>query len=325
MSLSPVETIDNYYNIQLNIRKQINLNIIKDILIGVNSPIDFKTFYKKINKESISIKSNKGYKSFLNIDLTYLFKNTTIDTIFECFFIKENFAWISQKNNHYRYFSKSYNGNLISLDLIDIASLYYDSDNPIGTLNILASNINLVSIEDYWKDAQINKYNSNTKFLEEFDIIKNDYPSLYKFIYPHRDILKCLNEISFNNIFFKNMSIDKESLFFISTGYLADLLKISQGKVSKVINFLCLLGVIMKAPQSQIPQDMLNKSRRIAKERGVKDIVNYYYIINLENNLDNLEMKSQLVKKTPIRYSNITKNIIEKYLGKETSHLVYPN
>lgn len=316
---------ENSYRNQVETRKFINLNIIKNILQSEKSPINFEKFYYQVNLLSNKKKKSKDIIHFLQgINLTYLFPNTKINEPFDCYFFKNNLAWISESDNHYRYFSKSFNGTIISLDLIDLTMLYYDFDDSIKAMNKLIKNINVVSINSYWIKTQTCKYDENINFIKNIDTFENQYTYLYKIIYKHLNIIEILNNIAFKNLLSQKMSYKKEAIFFASSSYIAQKANISRSKIIKVINFLCLVGIITKVPNEQIPKNMLSKSIRIAKEKNLKDIVNYYSIIDIAKNSETLNIKAKEIYNTPIRYSSISKDLIIEYFGDKEANIVYP-
>ena len=80
-----------------------------------------------------------------------------------------------------------------------------------------------------------------------------------KLFIPHKELFLFINKQGMKNLLCKHASCEKDAIFFTSTSYVAKNLNMSQGKASKVINFLCLLGVLRKITQNLIPKNMLKK------------------------------------------------------------------
>lgn len=325
-SCAVTEIYESKLETKKQIKKQLSLSIIKNALSNKETDIDFKGLYKRVNATSgINFKNNDIYDYLISINLEYLFPNTEANQVFKCFFIEGNLAWISEQNNHYRYFTKSFNGDVVSLDIIDLAKLYYELDNSIEAIEKLIKSMNITFLNTYWRKTQISKYQSNLYFLENIDKFQSSNFYLYKLIFPHIELLKFLNKLGLKNLLSQKMSYEKDAIFFASSSYIADNIQVSRSKVTKLMNLFSLLDIVKKIPEKQIPTEMLNKSKSIANARNTRDIVNYYSITNILDNIENLERRAKLIDLSPIRYSNINKNIIKEHFGDETANVVYPN
>lgn len=313
------------YCLRQDVAKKVRLNIVREKLKNNEFIINYEKLYSKVRENLAKYQGEKSYREIiLSTDLTCLFPNVEINNFFSCYFFKGNLAWISEQNNHYRYFSRYYNGKIISFDLIDFTMLYYDLNNITEVIARFTHKSNITSLDDYWRNTQIEKYNSNATFVNNIEKICLDYPTFYKLFVSHKELFLFMNNQGIENLLCKYASCEKDAIFFTSTSYVANKLNISQGKASKVINFLCLLGVLRKIPQNLIPKNMLKKSKELAKIKNHKNIINYYLIFDISSNLDDFEETAKIADANCVKYSNISKKKIRKVFGEYKANIVYP-
>ena len=153
-----------------NISRKVDLNIVKEKLKTDEFITNYQKMYNKVKDNLIKFQNTKSSREIiLSTELTYLFPNVKTDKFFDCYFFKGNIAWISEKNNHYRYFSRHYNGKIISFDLIDFTMLYFNLNSISEVINKFIHTTNVTSIEKYWSSTQIEKYRVCKKYRKNTD------------------------------------------------------------------------------------------------------------------------------------------------------------
>lgn len=286
----------------------------------------FDCFYKENKNNTVIDNYGELLGVFSKCDLRSLFfENIALDAGMPCKFIEGNNAWISRSNSgHFRYFTKDQEGKLMAFDLLDIASLYYRT-TLTETAFILAKNLKIRFMEEVWFNQQNKKYIANMSMIHgSKKYIEENYPCLGIALKPHLKILETLNVLGNINIKKQEYGYKQNNIFFCSSKYLSEFLGEGHySKINKVINYLCVLGLVIKVPLNEVPYNLLYESKEIAKQRNLGNIINYFVVPAMSDVLDKSEVRACQLQKYGITYSNISSQRVAVALGEETVGSIY--
>lgn len=177
---------------------------------------------------------------------------------------------------------------------------------------------------------QEEKYNFNIDKIYDKEYIKTNYSALYKYISRYLYILEELLEEGKKNIISTKFSFSGESVFFCSGNSLHAKLKEkrkniltidpkSQNQLSKIINLFCILGLILKLKNNEVPMEMRRKPRKNEKFQN-------YFIVRKYTEYDFVkseEIVNKLIQKG-VSAMKVTGDICKEVL-KEQYNNVYLN
>ncbi|WP_091013363.1 hypothetical protein [Paenibacillus amylolyticus] len=125
-----------------------------------------------------------------------------------------------------------------------------------------------LELKDEWVLQQAQKYQSNLKYIRgEGKDLEQAYPVLFQFIQKYYAILEYFNDHQEDKLY-RVFSYANQHVFFSATNRIKERLKISQPTVTRSINMLTLLGLIIKIPHQKLPGRMLEISDAILKVIG---------------------------------------------------------
>ncbi|MFC0212121.1 hypothetical protein ACFFK0_06570 [Paenibacillus chartarius] len=223
-----------------------------------------------------------------------------------CEFILGNDAWISKdENGVYRYFSKTRFGSTIGLNIFDVIEILFCGDQETGNAfqnarNKLAKILGLEGLRDEWKIQQWEKYQNNLEYVRGGrGELAQEYPELYQFIQKYRAILEYFNTHNEEGLF-RSFSYQYEHVFFTSTNRIKEKLGISQSTVTRSINMLTLIGMLVKIPHHKLPRQLLEISNQILEYRSNRGYkggkrITFYRVPKYDN--ETLESAEEIVKK----------------------------
>ncbi|WP_025680631.1 hypothetical protein [Paenibacillus massiliensis] len=259
--------------------------------------------------------------------------NMEEDIWYYCDFIAGNDAWIAKDEaGVYRYFSKTNSGGTISLNIFDVVEIVLGDgtrENAFQNARNQLANLFGLVLKDEWLLQQYQKYQSNLQYIRgERKDLEQAYPALFPYIQKYRLILEYLNDHQEDGLF-RVFSYQKQHVFFSATNRIKDKLKISQSTVSRSINMLTLIGLIVKVPHHKLPSRLLEISDRIISYRiergyvGGKRIT-FYTVPRYSD--EALEFGEKVVKKlqaTGTWRSILSKEKVIKHFGEDRANQVY--
>ena len=306
--------------------EDVERRLISEKLKKAPETIDFKRLRQSNKEDNVINNYEELICLFRGYDLRYLFHdNLALDAGFPCNFLDGNNAWVSRsERGHYRYFSKDKNDRIIALDLVDIASLYYNV-SQMDAITMLASSLKIKFLEHVWFRKQNEKYLANMTIIHSATkYIKEDYPELYSALKPHLKLYETLNVIGNVNIKKQEYSYKQCNIFFSSSKYLADFMaERHYSTINKIINYLCVFGLIEKVPLNKVPYNLLKESIEISKKRNLGNTISYYIIPPIVDQLKNANNIAIKLKKERISYSNISYGKIKDVFGEEFADKIY--
>lgn len=234
------------------------------------------------------------------IDLTKLLTMDN-DTYKKCLFLEKHFCWISSNDKgKQRYFTK---GHLTySLDICDLLTIYFNC-----TYNELFNLVSDLGFSDNsWRSREVKKHIEN---MENINSILEENENASKLIKKKIDIYIALNDFASKN----SLSFERHnsnSIFFISTRYLKEKynLPYSISTINQTINLYALLGLLYKVPENKIENPIYSTYSKVKTNRAP---IAFYSIFPINNFVNDLYNKSEILVKNNISYYNIDKNLSE--------------
>lgn len=231
---------------------------------------------------------------------------------FPCFLFPGNWASISKgENGIYHYFTNRPEGISLSLNIFDLIEIICSSEEETfaNHRRRLIDFIGCTYPEQRWEMKQFNKIQLNNNSISNANKDwHKQYPSLFKLTGNYLDILLALNSHNERYINSKHYSYEKESLFFLSSRYLADILDRDPSNVRRAINLFACLGLIVKVPPDveKFPQKFLQSAVKISGNIPKYKLVTFYIIPQITQRLlRNAEIKAKKLLDNKI--TNITK------------------
>ncbi|WP_339179267.1 hypothetical protein [Paenibacillus sp. FSL R5-0701] len=316
----------------------IEKNIIRQYLHNTDRIQQFQ-IRSDIDKEDFpAIKSTQEFEQYIQAQNIFgrVFSNLDIEETewYYCEFIAGNDAWISKDEaGVYRYFSKTRWGGTISLSIFDIAEIILGDgmkENAFqNARSQLAKLFGLDKLKDEWVLQQYQKYQNNLQYIRgERKDLEQAYPIVYPYIQKYRIIMEYFNEHQEDGLF-RVFSYKGDHIFFTATNRIKDKLGISQSTVTRSINMLTLLGLIIKIPHQKLPSRMLEISDAILSYRknqgyvGGKRIT-FYTIPEYSNETLQLAEKVVITLQAAGAWGSLlTKEKVIKHFGEAKANQVY--
>lgn len=279
-----------------------NRNVIKDAILGENSPFTVAPLHEALSASVAPTDIITYLKSF---DLTALFPSHSLNQSFPCHFFSGNLGWISEKDGHYRYFSRNYKGITISFDLIDFLHAYYEKKHIYDIVKLLSNKVGVIRLDKRWREMQRSKYLKNI----ESNFIETENKDLRRILVQLSEVYRLLNEEGLRHLGPMILSYKQNAMFFSSHRYLGEKLGMSPSKVSRACLMLEALGFINTIPAEYIPGKYLEKSMGYA---GRKNIVNYYSIPQISDVNLIINKNFETIQSKSIKFSTITRLSLSK-------------
>lgn len=316
----------------------IEKNIIRQYLHNTDRIQQFQISSYIDNKDFSAMKSTQEFEQYIQAQNIFgrVFSNLEMeeDEWYYCEFIAGNDAWISKDEaGVYRYFSKTRWGGTISLSIFDIAEIILGDgmkENAFqNARSQLAKLFGLDNLKDEWVLQQYQKYQNNLQYIRgERKDLEQAYPVLYPYLQKYRLILEYFNDHQEDKVF-RVFSYQNQHVFFSATNRIKVKLGISQSTLTRSINMLTLLGLIIKIPHQKLPSRMLEISDAILSYRikqgyiGGKRIT-FYMIPDYSN--ETLEFAEKVVLSLQAAGawgSLLTKEKVIKHFGEDRANQVY--
>lgn len=283
-----------------------------------------EAIFKHIEQSSRHFLTEKSvHEFFTRIPLSEILINTsTENTFFPCILIEKNFAWIStNQSGHSRYFTKSSDEPVWMMDIEDLFEIQYGLSQE-EMMSFLVEYFHLQCEEYEWKQKQRQKYQNNDWFLSE---TLSSYSNLHQLISPLSTLLSVFNDYGKSFLFRESLSYQNQNLFFASSKQLSERLpEMSYSKANKCLNLFAVLGLIEKVPQELLPKEYYEKLIYSEKKMGKHSSVNFFIVHDFLKVAEESEKRAGLLLEHGVRYSNLSKSIVEKLFGESFAHKVYP-
>ncbi|MGP3783677.1 hypothetical protein [Paenibacillus sp. 1A_MP2] len=313
-------------------------NIIRQYLHNTDRIQQFHIRSHINNKDFSAITTTQEFEHYIQSQNAFgkVFTNLNMeeDEWYYCDFIAGNDAWISKdETGVYRYFSKARWGGTISLNIFDMVEIVFgrtdDAENAFQSARSLLANLFGLTLKDEWVLQQAQKYQSNLQYIRgERKDLEQAYPAVFQFIQKYYAILEYFNDHQEDKLY-RVFSYENQHVFFSATNRIKERLKISQSTVTRSINMLTLLGLIIKIHHQKLPGRMLEISDAILSYRinqgyvGGKRIT-FYMIPDYSN--ETLEFAEKVVLSLQAAGawgSLLTKEKVIKHFGEAKANQVY--
>lgn len=292
-----------------------------------------------IDKEKFPvIKSTQEFEHYIQRENAFgkVFGNLDMveDEWYYCDFIAGNDAWISKDEaGVYRYFSKARWDGTISLNIFDMVEIVFgrsdDAENAFQSARSLLANLFGLTLKDEWVLQQAQKYQSNLQYIRgERKDLEQAYPAVFQFIQKYYAILEYFNDHQEDKLY-RVFSYENQHVFFSATNRIKGKLKISQSTVTRSINMLTLLGLIIKIPHQKIPGRMLEISDAILSYRMNQGYVGgrritFYTIPEFSNETLQFAEKVVITLQAAGAWGSLlTKEKVIKHFGEARANQVY--
>ncbi|MNW32981.1 hypothetical protein D3C74_99340 [compost metagenome] len=313
-------------------------NIIRQYLHNTDRIQQFQ-IRSDINKGDFpAMKSTQEFEQYIQAQNIFgrVFSNLDMeeDEWYYCDFIAGNDAWISKDEaGVYRYFSKARWGGTISLNIFDVVEIVLgganDAGNAFQNARKQLANLFELDLEDEWVLQQYQKYQSNLQYIcGGRKDLEQAYPVLYPYLQKYRLILEYFNDHQEDKVF-RVFSYQNQHVFFSATNRIKVKLGISQSTLTRSINMLTLLGLIIKIPHQKLPSRMLEISDAILSYRikqgyvGGKRIT-FYTVPEYSNETLQLAEKVVITLQAAGAWGSLlTKEKVIKHFGEERANQVY--
>lgn len=244
-----------------------------------------------------------------------------LDTYFPCLFVRGNYAWISVKDNHYRYYTKRKGKKVIGLDLLDLVEVSYQL-SPIEAIRKVSELLSIPIVDNRWKKEQREKYFRNYQWLSSCS--SRIDPHLFLYVCEGLPVLEALNGLGALYVHKERFSYKGQNIFFASNYHLARYIEgFSPSKVNKLVNLFAVLGFVEKVPIEFIHPALMEKTAKIRNRRNLANTIGFYIVYPFEQVSDIAAKRAEILLKEGIRYSNLSKALIEDVFGEGFAQAVY--
>ncbi|MFD1173939.1 hypothetical protein [Oceanobacillus picturae] len=231
---------------------------------------------------------------------------------FPCILFPGNWASVSKDGKGiYHYFTNRPEGISVSLNIFDLIEITCSREGQTFAYHRrkLIDILGCSYPEQKWEEKQFNKIRTNLNSIKNAkENWETQYPSLFKLTQSYLDILLTLNSYSEKYVNSKQFSYKKETLFFISSRYLANNLNRDPVNVRRAINMFACLRIIEKVPPDVqgFPHKFLQSAIRIRGGVTNNKLVTFFIIPKITKKLlKDAEIKAKKLLKNKI--SNINK------------------
>jgi hypothetical protein len=202
-----------------------------------------------------------------------------------CIFTSNNIGWISKDyKGYFRYYSKcEKTGITFGFSIFDLIEIVYDECNLGSTTSyqkarrLVATILHIQYNELEFVMQEEDKYDSNIKVLLDQKLLKEMYPNLFILIKNHLCVLTELHIFAKNHIMKKQYAIKKNSVFFVATRTIENILiqqniKKDHSTISSAINIFATLELLQKVPSKTIKnnQYLYNVALKMRKDKKYK-------------------------------------------------------
>ncbi|MFL0250634.1 hypothetical protein ACJDT4_09400 [Clostridium neuense] len=346
-----MEMITNKYafNVTVNDHKEavellktLDIRQILNIGVKLNVPFESKIFFNVEELEGKLCDTEEEAKIAIEdlklngkTILLYSIKQTKFKKwTYKVTYKKENErVYINKVNGKYKLFFKR-NEEVdrgVEEESFDILNLYEIIMDEKDTYQCIKQLCTLFNIKIKYCIDQEKKYNFNVKIMLDKDYMKNKYKNLYKYINRYLHILEEILEVGSKNINHSMNNFMGENVFFCSGRELSERLKEknkidlnvktkTQSQLSKIINVFCILGLLIKLRNDQVPDNMWREPKKNNKFQN-------YFIVKryTDNDFNEAEKIVINLKQNKISVTKMTGDLCKKILGEKVYNEVYLN
>ena len=290
-----------------------------------------KKYNKKSIQESLEFIRNRDIRELLGI-------KANLKENFDCIIFAGNKAYIDKDaRGIYRYFSFTpYNPNKDCINtivfrdyyfnVIDIFLLLFTDENFYEVVTKLEDIYGVNCNERRYITKMSGKYAKNIKTIKASQLkLLREYPDFYILAENTLVIYQelCCQGIAHLNRY-NHADLDKNDIFFTSIYYIENFTDYKKTKIANSINLLACLGLIEKVKESEIPHEMLQKSKQRQRENSYGKTITYYRVPALAKSiLQTANERAKTLLENRINSTVITKDKISKVLGEEIAKNVF--
>ncbi|WP_017413475.1 CHC2 zinc finger domain-containing protein [Clostridium tunisiense] len=225
--------------------------------------------------------------------------------------------YTNEENGHWLYKCHSTNCNFDNGSIIDVV-MSLQGCNFSEAIKFICEvyGIDFIKNEDCKNDCA-KELQNNIDYLQS-GLMEKEYPNLFKRIKNYLPILIKFNEIAIE------YSYTGDSMFFTSIRNIANQLgRNHHRRIGDRINLFAFLGLIYKLNDSDIPEEMLKKSKELAE--GYKNHISYYEIPQYSKEiLDYAEYYATQFKECNMTMTGWSWELIYRTFGKGRADRVFP-
>lgn len=258
------------------------------------------------------------------------FQNWKIGESYECIFVKGNKAWIKPEpsgEGRFRYYSKNYEDETVfGLNIFDLIQIRDGLSSFYDVAVTIAHDLNISVPEWDWKFKQEEKYEYNLREIKKFciDSYQLLYPNLYKLVRRYTDILEYLVQWGSSHILDRQHTVNGDSIFFVSTTHMEQVLNRDQSVCSRAINLFAILGLIVKVPPNKVPKDLMGKAIEMRGSASTRRLINFYSIPKFDKSSAEICAEG-LIKRGIRNIFQISRPKLQDLYGEEFANEIYVN
>lgn len=332
----------NDHDEAVELLKTLDIRELFDIDVKLNIPFKSKIFfdleevegglYNTIQEAKMEIEADEvNGKKIIDFKLEQTrFKKWTYSAKYN---IGNKKVYINTINKKYKLFFKRNEGvdrgiQEESFDIINLYEIIMGIEDTYKTINQLCL---LLNIQIKYTIEQNEKYDFNIDIISNRKYLQDNYKKMYDYIGKYLYILEEILEEGKRNIESSRNSFSGENIFFYYGEKLHNNLKEknkvnllidpkTQGELSTLINAFCVLGLIRKLKNNEVPQKM---KRELKNGRKFCN----YFIVNKynEHDFNYAEKIAMKLNKSGISPTKVTGERCENIIEKEIYDKVFKN
>lgn len=185
-----------------------------------------------------------------------------------------------------------------------------------------------IILDESWKENEKKKIEENLEVLKNIDVWHEQYPHLYCWI--SRVIWDLRSKLTYAQSHIKLRTSQGKGIFFCSLTHFEKIYRRlervkSQNNQNQRVDRYCLLGLLEKVHESEIPYGLYRQTQKIKGDRRHLYRMQYYHIpMYTPELLLKAEQIARTGKARGVRLNAITKNSIRDIYGEEVAKLIYP-
>lgn len=332
----------NDHDEAVELLKALDIRELFNIDIKLNIPFESKIFvdieevegglYNTIEEAKREIEEDEvNGKKIIDFKLEQTkFKKWTYSATYS---IGNKKVYINTINKKYKLFFKRNNGvdRGVQEESFDIINLYEIIMDIKDTYNTIVQLCLLLNIQVKYTIEQNEKYDFNIDIINNKKYLQDNYKKLYKYIGEYLYILEEILEEGKRNIESSRNSFSGENIFFYYGEKLHNNLKEknkvnllidpkTQGELSTLINAFCVLGLIRKLKNNEVPQKMKRELK------NGKKFCNYFIVKKYNEQVFNYAEKMVIkLNENRITATKVTGGLCENVIKKELYDQVFKN
>lgn len=303
------------------IKKKATLSVARRLDEVIDEPLMYDLIEAAIEEKS---PNENIWDAIKRIDLVRIMKDSPgLNKRFTCSFHADRQAWIYRnKQGFYRYYSRKKSG-IYSFDLIDLLGIFRNETEK-DVLNFIQSRWGIEGLSE-WYLKQKKKYETNEWILQNIKQNPDEFPSLHKMIKKHWGVLEKLNEFAMEKLVGKELSSEKDAIFFFSNNYFLEQYfpHYSISTINNLINLFCILGFLQKVPFDKIPISLAKDADKYHKLKKVRNHVSYYKMAHFKDVYIEAENRAIQLINADVYYHRITKRKVIELFGESFASEIY--